>query len=41
MARDLVDHLYDTSIESERFRELVEAWDTRLREADPADAAEL
>lgn len=41
MARDLVDHLYDTSIEPERLGELIDAWDARLRDADPADVAEL
>lgn len=38
MARDLVDHLYDTSLEPERLVELIEAWDARIRAADPADA---
>jgi pimeloyl-ACP methyl ester carboxylesterase/DNA-binding CsgD family transcriptional regulator len=41
VARDLVDHLYDTSLEPERLVELIEAWDARIRAADPADAAGL
>ena len=41
MARDLVEQLYETSLEPERLDELIAAWDERIGASDPANAIEL
>ncbi len=41
MARDLVEQLYETSLEPERLDELIAAWDERIGASDPDSAVEL
>jgi pimeloyl-ACP methyl ester carboxylesterase/DNA-binding CsgD family transcriptional regulator len=41
LARDLVEQLYETSLEPERLDELIAAWDERIGASDPTRAVEL
>ena len=41
LARDLVEQLYETSLEPERLDELIAAWDERIGASDPTSAVEL